>query len=251
MSYFKNLNEESFSAFAVCRDLFDQLNSSYFYSKLPSMLRVRWGLPGTVNNELGNFKFPIYDVNIKPVTWRPSNDCINLKRSCVKSFARRRSVISTLLHEMIHAYVYYYYDLKHSYDQGGHGYKFVKHMLRVSHESNVGISHIAHALCKVDVKNYGYWRCNCGNSFHHDGESEKRCGACQTSDYWRFDKNHKRTNANASMYSYRVYLANCEHKVHHSIACHLSDPNGEGGYDVYDEDYRSDSDGNDDDDDDG
>lgn len=72
------------------------------------------------------------------------------------SLRPRRDLVETLLHEMIHAYIY----LKRIKDTNSHGVQFCKHMKRINERSgtNITIYHNFHA--EVSALRKYVWRCN-------------------------------------------------------------------------------------------
>ncbi|GAB6026058.1 hypothetical protein CHUAL_012264 [Chamberlinius hualienensis] len=69
----------------------------------------------------------------------------------------RKDLVETLLHEMIHAYLFVTHNNK---DHNAHGPEFVKHMKRINEHSgtNITICHSFHD--EVDLYRQHWWQCN-------------------------------------------------------------------------------------------
>ncbi|XP_069428384.1 DNA-dependent metalloprotease SPRTN isoform X3 [Ovis canadensis] len=96
----------------------------------------------------------------------------------------RKDLVETLLHEMIHAYLFVTNNDK---DREGHGPEFCKHMHRINRltGANITVYHTFHE--EVDEYRRHWWRCNgpCQNSKPYYGYVKRATNRAPSAhDYW-------------------------------------------------------------------
>lgn len=123
--------------------LFLAFNRQYFWSALDSVL-VQWSKRMTVCAGLCRFQ---------------NGSCsISLSEPLLK-LRPRKDLVETLLHEMIHAYLFLTNNKDHR-DRDGHGPEFCKHMYRINKDAGTKIS-IYHSFHEeVRLYKQHWWRCN-------------------------------------------------------------------------------------------
>ena len=124
-------------------DLFIQFNEQYFYGKL-STVEVRWSPRMTLCAGLCH-----YQPRAGYCSVRLSEPLLKLRP--------RRDLIQTLLHEMIHAYLFVTHNNR---DHDSHGPEFHKHMYRINKAAgcNITVYHTFHD--EVDAYRQHWWRCD-------------------------------------------------------------------------------------------
>lgn len=122
------------------RALFLEFNEKYFYSKLGSCT-VDWSKRMTI---------------CAGIFYLREGGIIRLSEPLLK-LRPRSDLIQTLLHEMIHAYLYITRNFK---DRDGHGDEFKFHMNRINKEAGTKIT-IYHSFHdEVNYQRQHVWRCN-------------------------------------------------------------------------------------------
>uniref|UniRef100_H2YD65 DNA-dependent metalloprotease SPRTN n=1 Tax=Ciona savignyi TaxID=51511 RepID=H2YD65_CIOSA len=122
--------------------LFQQFNKLYFWRAL-DMVEVRWSARMTLCAGICSYQ------------GRGGLCSIGLSQPLLK-LRPRKDLIETLLHEMIHAYLFV---TANNRDRDGHGPEFCKHMNRINAETgtNITIYHSFHD--EVDELRQHWWRC--------------------------------------------------------------------------------------------
>ncbi|XP_043477927.1 DNA-dependent metalloprotease dvc-1-like isoform X2 [Leptopilina heterotoma] len=123
--------------------LFVQFNKKFFSNKLLSV-EVKWShrmtsCAGTCTFNTG------------------SRYCVIALSSPLLKLRPRKDLVETLLHEMIHAFLFV---TNNNRDRDGHGPEFCKHMHRINQEAGTKITvyHTFHAEVKLYQQHW--WRCN-------------------------------------------------------------------------------------------
>ncbi|EDV21783.1 uncharacterized protein TRIADDRAFT_30208 [Trichoplax adhaerens] len=125
------------------RALFLQYNQSYFWGKLLSV-EVRWSPKMTLCAGLCIYQ-------------KKAGYCsIRLSQPLLK-FRPRRDLVQTLLHEMIHAYLFVIHDNR---DHDAHGPCFLEHMHRINSATGANITVYHNFHDEVNVYRQHWWRCN-------------------------------------------------------------------------------------------
>lgn len=152
--------------------LFSQFNKEYFYGKL-DMVEVKWSPQMTLCAGVCS-----YD-------GRGGLCSVRLSKPLLQ-YRPRSDLVETLLHEMIHAYLFVTHNNK---DRDGHGPQFQFHMRRINKltGANITIYHTFHD--EVEVHRKHWWRCNgsCRNKKPFYGfvkRSKNR--APSKNDFWWF-----------------------------------------------------------------
>lgn len=123
--------------------LFLAFNRQYFWSALDSVL-VQWSNRMTVCAGLCRYQ---------------NGSCsISLSEPLLK-LRPRKDLVETLLHEMIHAYLFITNNKDHR-DRDGHGSEFCKHMYRINKEAGTKISIYHNFNEEVMLYKQHWWRCN-------------------------------------------------------------------------------------------
>ncbi|XP_050424760.1 DNA-dependent metalloprotease dvc-1 [Adelges cooleyi] len=123
--------------------LFLAFNRQYFWNTLDSVV-VKWSNRMTVCAGLCRYQ---------------SGQCsISLSEPLLK-LRPRKDLVETLLHEMIHAYLFLTNNREHR-DRDGHGPEFCKHMYRINKGAgtNISIYHNFHEEVKLYKQHW--WKCN-------------------------------------------------------------------------------------------
>ncbi|XP_007528970.1 DNA-dependent metalloprotease SPRTN-like [Erinaceus europaeus] len=125
------------------QDLFVQYNNRFFWGQLREV-EVKWSLRMTLCAGICS-----YEGKGGMCSIRLSEPLLKLRP--------RRDLVETLLHEMIHAYLFVTNNDK---DWEGHGPEFCKHMHRINclTGANITIRHTFHE--EVDEYRRHWWRCN-------------------------------------------------------------------------------------------
>lgn len=123
--------------------LFLTFNRQYFWGALDSVV-VQWSKRMTVCAGLCRYDKGMCNINL-------SEPLLKLRP--------RKDLVETLLHEMIHAYLFIIKDKNHS-DRDGHGPEFCKHMYRINMMAgtNISIYHTFHD--EVRLYKQHWWKCN-------------------------------------------------------------------------------------------
>ncbi|VVC29959.1 SprT-like,Zinc finger, Rad18-type putative [Cinara cedri] len=123
--------------------LFLAFNRQYFWGTLETVM-IQWSKRMTVCAGLCRFQHGFCSISL-------SEPLLKLRP--------RKDLVETLLHEMIHAYLFLTNSREHR-DRDGHGAEFCKHMYRINIQAgtNISIYHNFHE----EVKSYKqhWWRCN-------------------------------------------------------------------------------------------
>ena len=138
-----NLGDPQLDLIDPCPDiraLFVEFDRLYFWSRLGSCL-VEWSKRMTI---------------CAGIFYLRSGGVIRLSEPLLK-FRPRRDLVQTLLHEMIHAYLYLTRNFK---DRGEHGDEFKSHMNRINKaaKTNITVYHSFHD--EVNYQRQHVWRCN-------------------------------------------------------------------------------------------
>ncbi|KAF8793281.1 DNA-dependent metalloprotease SPRTN-like [Argiope bruennichi] len=123
--------------------LFLEFNAKFFYGKLDSV-EVRWSPRMTLCAGLC-----CYEGRGRLCSVRLSLPLLKLRP--------RKDLIETLLHEMIHAYLFVTANNK---DHDAHGPEFLKHMYRINKEAGTRISVYHSFHDEVDSYRTHWWKCN-------------------------------------------------------------------------------------------
>lgn len=123
--------------------LFVQFNDRFFWGQLEAV-EVKWSLRMTLCAGICS-----YEGSGGMCSIRLSEPLLKLRP--------RKDLVETLLHEMIHAYLFVTNNDK---DREGHGPEFCKHMNRINHltGANITVYHTFHD--EVDEYRRHWWRCN-------------------------------------------------------------------------------------------
>uniref|UniRef100_A0A8D0LLX7 DNA-dependent metalloprotease SPRTN n=1 Tax=Sus scrofa TaxID=9823 RepID=A0A8D0LLX7_PIG len=123
--------------------LFVQFNDRFFWGKLEAV-EVKWSVRMTLCAGICS-----YEGNGGMCSIRLSEPLLKLRP--------RKDLVETLLHEMIHAYLFVTNNDK---DREGHGPEFCKHMHRINRltGANITVYHTFHD--EVDEYRRHWWRCN-------------------------------------------------------------------------------------------
>ncbi|XP_077286565.1 DNA-dependent metalloprotease SPRTN [Arctopsyche grandis] len=122
--------------------LFIQFNHRFFWGRLASVV-VRWS------------KRMYSCAGICRYKGREGFCDIALSEPLLK-LRPRKNLVETLLHEMIHAYLFI---ADNDRDRDGHGPKFHEHMYRINREANVNITVYHTFRDEVDLYKTHWWRC--------------------------------------------------------------------------------------------
>ncbi|KAJ1529340.1 hypothetical protein ONE63_006128 [Megalurothrips usitatus] len=124
-------------------DLFRSFNDKFFWNKL-AFVEVRWSPRMTLCAGLCVYHR------------RPGYCSIRLSRPLL-SLRGQLDLVETLLHEMIHAFLFV---TENNKDRDGHGPEFLKHMVRINNEAGLNIS-VYHTFGD-EVKHYQQhvWLCD-------------------------------------------------------------------------------------------
>lgn len=122
--------------------LFLAFNKQYFWSSL-DMVTVQWSNRMTVCAGLCRYEKGLCSINLSVplLTLRP-----------------RKDLVETLLHEMIHAYLFI--TNKDHRDRDGHGSEFCKHMYRINVKAGTKISIYHNFHEEVKLYQQHWWKCN-------------------------------------------------------------------------------------------
>ncbi|XP_033628508.1 sprT-like domain-containing protein Spartan [Asterias rubens] len=131
------------------RAMFLEFNDKYFWGRLAGV-EVRWSPRMTLCAGLC-----CYEGHGGLCSIRLSSPLLKLRP--------RKDLVETLLHEMIHAYLFVTANNK---DHDGHGPEFCKHMNRLNKSTGTSISIYHNFHDEVDVYRQHWWRC--------DGPCQKR-----------------------------------------------------------------------------
>lgn len=135
--------DELFSEVADIRELFEQFDAMFFARRL-GCIEVRWSSRMTLC--AGLFR-------CVPKTGVCS---ISLSEPLLK-FRSREDMVDTLLHEMIHAYLFLTQKVT---DRDGHGEEFQKHMRRINESAGTHITIYHTFKDEVDFYRQHIWRCD-------------------------------------------------------------------------------------------
>lgn len=128
---------------AAVTELFREFNERFFWDKL-KYVEVRWSPRMTLC------------AGVCVYNRRPGYCSIRLSRPLL-SLRGKIDLVETLLHEMIHAYLFV---TENNRDRDGHGPEFLKHMNRINQDVGLNIS-VFHTF-KDEVRHYQQhvWQCN-------------------------------------------------------------------------------------------
>ncbi|KAK0096087.1 hypothetical protein PV326_006501 [Microctonus aethiopoides] len=150
--------------------LFVQFNEKYFWNKLLPV-QVRWSQRMTTCAGTCSF--------------HPRNrECVIALSAPLLKLRPRKDLVETLLHEMIHGYLFL---TNNNRDRDGHGPEFCKHMDRINRDAgtNITIYHTFHD--EVRLYQQHWWRCNgpCQNRPPYFGTVRRAMNrAPGPSDFW-------------------------------------------------------------------
>ncbi|CAF0749212.1 unnamed protein product [Adineta steineri] len=121
--------------------LFQQFNHQFFYGKLDSVY-VEW------SKRMTRCAGICY--------YRRGGECRIALSASYLTLRPRKDLVETLLHEMIHAYLFVTHNNK---DRDGHGPEFLKHMVRINDTTgtNITVYHSFHD--EYDHLHGHWWRC--------------------------------------------------------------------------------------------
>ncbi|XP_046433498.1 DNA-dependent metalloprotease dvc-1 isoform X1 [Neodiprion fabricii] len=123
--------------------LFVQFNTRYFWNKLLPV-EVKWSKRMTTCAGVCSF--------------HPRNkQCIITLSAPLLKLRPRKDLVETLLHEMIHGYLFL---TNNNRDRDGHGPEFHKHMYRINKEAGTDISVYHDFHDEVRLYQQHWWRCN-------------------------------------------------------------------------------------------
>lgn len=138
-----NLNDPTWELIDPCPDIrvmFQEFDKLYFWNRLGSCI-VEWSKRMTI---------------CAGIFYLREGGIIRLSEPLLK-FRPRKDLVETLLHEMIHAYLYLTRNFK---DRGEHGDEFKSHMNRINNLANTNIT-IYHSFHdEVRHARQHVWRCN-------------------------------------------------------------------------------------------
>jgi len=121
--------------------LFQQFNHQFFYGKLDSVY-VEW------SKRMTRCAGICY--------YRRGGECRIALSASYLTLRPRKDLVETLLHEMIHAYLFVTHNNR---DRDGHGPEFLKHMVRINDATgtNISVYHSFHD--EYDHLHGHWWRC--------------------------------------------------------------------------------------------
>ncbi|XP_069340780.1 DNA-dependent metalloprotease SPRTN isoform X1 [Eulemur rufifrons] len=157
--------------------LFMQFNDQFFWGQLEAV-EVKWSMRMTLCAGICS-----YEGQGGMCSIRLSEPLLKLRP--------RKDLVETLLHEMIHAYLFVTNNDK---DREGHGPEFCKHMHRINRltGANITVYHTFHD--EVDEYRRHWWRCNgpCQHKQPYYGYVKRATNrAPSANDYWWAE--HKKT----------------------------------------------------------
>ncbi|XP_068920978.1 DNA-dependent metalloprotease SPRTN [Petaurus breviceps papuanus] len=158
------------------RALFMQFNDLYFWGLLEAV-EVKWSFRMTLCAGVCKYE------------GRGGMCSICLSEPLLK-LRPRKDLVETLLHEMIHAYLFVTNNDK---DRESHGPEFCKHMRRINHLSGANITIYHNFHNEVDVYRQHWWRCNgpCRNRKPYYGYVKRSMNrAPSATDFW-WDEHQK------------------------------------------------------------
>ncbi|XP_050526588.1 DNA-dependent metalloprotease dvc-1 [Daktulosphaira vitifoliae] len=123
--------------------LFLAFNRQYFWNSLDSV-SVKWNNRMTVCAGLCRYQYGQCSISL-------SEPLLKLRP--------RKDVVETLLHEMIHAYLFLTKNSDHK-DRDGHGSEFCKHMYRINKSAGTSISIYHNFHEEVKLYRQHWWKCN-------------------------------------------------------------------------------------------
>jgi len=123
--------------------LFLAFNRQYFWSILDSVT-IQWSKKMTVCAGLCRYQNGFCSISL-------SEPLLKLRP--------RKDLVETLLHEMIHAYLFLTNNKEHK-DRDGHGPEFCKHMYRINIEAGTKISIYHDFYEEVKLYKQHWWKCN-------------------------------------------------------------------------------------------
>jgi len=127
------------------RALFFEFNQHYFQGKL-SGVEVKWSPKMTLCAGLCQYHKGGY--------------CSIKLSEKLLQFRTRKEIIETLLHEMVHAYLFVTHNNR---DRSGHGPEFLRHMHRINKEGHYNISVFHNFVDEVSFYRTHHWKCQqCG-----------------------------------------------------------------------------------------
>lgn len=123
--------------------LFLEFNRHFFWSALDSVT-IQWSKRMTVCAGLCRYQNGFCSISL-------SEPLLKLRP--------RKDLVETLLHEMIHAYLFLTNNKDHR-DRDGHGPEFCKHMYRINMEAGTKISIYHDFYEEVKLYKQHWWKCN-------------------------------------------------------------------------------------------
>ncbi|XP_007127661.2 DNA-dependent metalloprotease SPRTN isoform X1 [Physeter macrocephalus] len=150
--------------------LFVQFNDCFFWGRLEAV-EVKWSMRMTLSAGICSYE------------GRGGMCSIRLSEPLLK-LRPRKDLVETLLHEMIHAYLFVTNNDK---DRDGHGPEFCKHMHRINRltGANITVYHTFHD--EVDEYRRHWWRCNgpCQHKKPYYGYVKRATNRAPSAhDYW-------------------------------------------------------------------
>lgn len=183
----------TFYEFIISENVFAYFNTKFFDDIMPQ-IAVRWTMEEEYIKVFAEW-VPFYRKNSLKLLVYPVaasvNDVIKLSAHW-RDAVKRDDILSVLLHEMIHAYLWF----RDLFYRGNHGDDFIKEMLRVGDEAGLNICvnsdggvyfkvvqnirRCTNSECQRKAPAYGYRsndkddRCpDCQQAFHNPYEQEK------------------------------------------------------------------------------
>lgn len=138
-----SLSDPNWELIDPCPDvhsMFIEFDRKYFWSRLGSC-RLEWSKRMTI---------------CAGIFYLKEGGVIRLSEPLLK-FRPRRDLVDTLLHEMIHAYLYLTRNYK---DRGAHGPEFLSHAERINREAKTHITVYHSFHDEVNHARQHVWRCN-------------------------------------------------------------------------------------------
>uniref|UniRef100_A0A6B2FXT3 SprT-like domain-containing protein Spartan (Trinotate prediction) n=1 Tax=Myxobolus squamalis TaxID=59785 RepID=A0A6B2FXT3_MYXSQ len=157
--------------------LFLKFDKDYFFSSLSSV-EVKWSKQMTQCAGLCKYQ--------------PSTAyCVICLSQPLLQFRQRKDLVETLLHEMIHAFLFVTYK---NTDHSAHGYNFISNMNRINKAASVNITVFHNFFNEVSFLKKHWWRCDgpCHNRPPYFGIIKRaRNRAPGPNDFWWND--HKKS----------------------------------------------------------
>lgn len=125
-------------------ELFKNFDIKFFGKKLYKNVEVRWS--NRMTSCAGTCSFH-----------KRTRHCVISLSVPLLKLRPRKDLVETLLHEMIHAYLFLSNEDR---DRDGHGYNFCKHMFRINREAGTNITIYHNFHDEVKLYKQHWWKCN-------------------------------------------------------------------------------------------